>query len=156
MKELEGRTSVSSPPVAHTAVNHIKGLNISWGNCRGGENILTSSKNSFPSMKFPNMLSMWFCGDISKYIHPYRMLWCKDAKQVKGEKQKLPNMKTLMKHVMRLAVIVNWNDLVVNFWSPRKVMDLYKVHSTIIFLGSRVSDFSGNLRAQKINKSQTN
>ena len=32
---------------------------------------------------------------------------------------------------------------------------LYEVHSTIIFPGSRVSDFSGNLRAQKLNKSQT-
>ena len=32
VKELEGYTSGSSPPVAHTTVNNIKGLNISWGN----------------------------------------------------------------------------------------------------------------------------
>ena len=34
-------------------------------------------------------------------------------------------MKTLVKHVMRAAVISNRNDLVVNFWSPRKLMELY-------------------------------
>ena len=28
VKELEGHTSASSPPVAHNTVNHIKGLNI--------------------------------------------------------------------------------------------------------------------------------
>ena len=60
------------------------------------------------------MMSMWFCGDIPKNIYPYRMLGCKDVKQVKGVKQKLSNMKTLVKHVMRAAVISNWNDLVVN------------------------------------------
>ena len=57
---------------------------------------------------------MWFCGDIPKNIYPYRMLGCKDVKQVKGAKQKLSNMKTLVKHVMRAAVISNWIDLVVN------------------------------------------
>ena len=31
----------------------------------------------------------------------------------------------------------------------------YKVHSTIISLGSWVSDFAGNLRAQKVNKAPT-
>ena len=66
VKELEGHTSGSSPPVAHTAVNHIKCLNILWGNCRGGKILLTASNFSFSSMKFPNILSMWFCGDISK------------------------------------------------------------------------------------------
>ena len=31
----------------------------------------------------------------------------------------------------------------------------YELHSTIIFPGSRISDFSGNSRAQKLNKAQT-
>ena len=35
-------------------------------------------------------------------------------------------MITLVKHVMRAAVIVNWNDLIVNLWYPRKVMELYR------------------------------
>ena len=34
-------------------------------------------------------------------------------------------MKPLVKHVMRAAVIANWNHLVLNCWSPRKMMDLY-------------------------------
>ena len=42
----------------------------------------------------------------------------------KGEKN-LSNMKTLVKHVTRATVIANQIDLVVNCWSPRKVMDLY-------------------------------
>ena len=57
---------------------------------------------------------MWFCGDISKDIPPYRIIWCKDVKQVKGGKEKLPNMKTLVKHFTRGVIIANSNDLVVN------------------------------------------
>ena len=34
-------------------------------------------------------------------------------------------------------------------------VDAYEVRSAINFPGSRVSDFSGNSRAQKINKAQT-
>ena len=34
-------------------------------------------------------------------------------------------MKTLLKHVKRAVIIANSNDLVVNWWSPRKIMDLY-------------------------------
>ena len=45
-------------------VDHSKGLMISWENCRGGNILLTPSSFIFPSMTFPNMLTMWFCGDI--------------------------------------------------------------------------------------------
>ena len=86
MKELEGHTSGSISPVSHNAVKHIKGLNILRGNCCG-VNILLDSSNFFPpSRTHPNMLPRWFCGDI-KNKYPYRMLWCKDVKQVKGEKK---------------------------------------------------------------------
>ena len=61
--ELEGHISQISPHVAHAAVNHIKGVKILWGNCRGGKILLNASKFSFPSMKFPKMLPMWLCGD---------------------------------------------------------------------------------------------
>ena len=44
---------------------------------------------------------------------------------VKGGKQKLSNMKSLVKQVIRAAGIANRHDLVVQNWSPRKVMDLY-------------------------------
>ena len=76
-------------------------------------------------MTLPNIFSMWFCGDISKNIPPYRILWCKDVNQLKGREQKLSNMKTLVKYVMRVAVIVNCNGFFVSCWSPRKVVDLY-------------------------------
>ena len=102
--ELEGHTSGSIPPVAHTAVNHIKGMNILWGKCCGVTIILNSSNFSFPSTTLPNMLPMWFCGDISKKLPPYRMLRRKDVKQVKGGNQNLSNIKTLVKHVLRASV----------------------------------------------------
>ena len=34
-------------------------------------------------------------------------------------------------------------------------MHAYELHSTIISPGSRILDFTGNLRAQKLNKAQT-
>ena len=113
VRELEGHTSGSIPPMSHTIVNNIKDLKILWGNCRRGNILLTSSDFSFTSMTLPNILSMWFCGDISKYIPLYITLHCKDVKQVKGGKKKLSNMKTLVKYVMIVAVLGNRNYLVV-------------------------------------------
>ena len=43
---------------------------------------------------------------------------------VKGGNQKLSNMKSLVKQVIRSAGIVNRHDLVVQKFPPRKVMDL--------------------------------
>ena len=68
---------------------------------------------------------MWFCGDIYKDIPPYRMLRAKDVMHVKGGKQKLSNMKSLVKQVIIAAEIANIHDLVVRNWYIRKVMDLY-------------------------------
>ena len=115
-----------TPPISQTAmVNDTKGLKSLWGNFCGGSILLTQPYFSFPSMKLPNMLAMWFYGDISKNIPPYRMLRSKDVKHLKGGKQKISNMKSLVKQVIRAAGIVNRHDLVVQNWSPRKVMDLY-------------------------------
>ena len=47
-------------------------------------------------------------------------------KQVKGGKQKLSNMKSLVKQVMRAATIANRHDLIVRSWSPGKVLALYR------------------------------
>ena len=49
----------------------------------------------------------------------------KYVKHVKGGNQKLSNMKYLVKQVIRAEEIANRYDLVVQNWSPRKVMDLY-------------------------------
>ena len=73
-----------NPPVAETEmVNETKGLKILWANFRGGKMLLTQRYFLIPYMKFTNMLAMWFCGDISKNIRPYRMI-----KHVNGGKQK--------------------------------------------------------------------
>ena len=64
-------------------------------------------------MTFTDMLEMWFYGDIYKHITPYRMLRAKDVMHIKGGIQKLSNMKSLVKQVIRYAGIANRNDLVV-------------------------------------------
>ena len=53
------------------------------------------------------------------------MLRSKDVKHVKVGNKKLSNIKYLVKEVIIAAGIVNRHDLVVQNWSPRKVMDLY-------------------------------
>ena len=64
-----------NPPVAQMEmVNYIKGLKISWGNCRGGSILLIQPSFSLPSITFPKMLAMWFCRGISKNIPLYRIL----------------------------------------------------------------------------------
>ena len=107
-------------------VNGCVCLMISWKKCRGGSILLTDSSFAFPPMTFPNMLTMWFCGDMSKSIPPYRMLKAKDVKHVKGGKQKLSNMKYLVAQVIRAATIANRADLVMRSWSPGKVLALYR------------------------------
>ena len=64
-------------------------------------------------------------GIYAKKITPYRMLRAKDVMHVKGGNQKLLNIKSLVKQVIRAAVIANRHDFFVQKWYPRKVMDLY-------------------------------
>ena len=49
----------------------------------------------------------------------------KDVKHAKGGKQKLSNMKSFVKQVIRAVGIANRHDLVLRNWSPRKATDLY-------------------------------
>ena len=53
------------------------------------------------------------------------MMGGKYVKHAKGGKQKLSNMIFLVNQVIRAAGIANRHDLVVQNWSPRKVMYLY-------------------------------
>ena len=120
-------------------VNDTKGLNILWVNFRGGSILLTKPSFSIPSMTFTNMLAMWFFGGISKIIRPCRMLRAKDVQHVKGGKQKLSNMKSLVKQVISAVGIASRHDLVFQNWSPRKVMDLYLgVRHFLLFLACPV------------------
>ena len=65
----------------------------------------------FNSLTLPNILIMWFCVDVSKNIHMYRIMRHNDAKQFKEGKHKLSNMKYLMKHVFMAAVFLNDPEL---------------------------------------------
>ena len=104
-----------------------KGPKISWGNCCGRIILLTQPYFSILSMKFTNMLEIWFYGDISKNVPPYRILRPKDGRPVNCGNQKLTNMKFLVRQVIRAAEISNRHDLVFRNWSSRKLMDLYLV-----------------------------
>ena len=75
-------------------------------------------------MTLLKMLSIWFYGDISKKFS-LKNAFVQRCEAGKGWKTNLPDMKNLVNHVMRSALIANWNDLVVNCWYPRKVMELY-------------------------------
>ena len=97
----------------------------SWKNFRKGRIMLLSRLVQSPSLTFLNMLTMWFCGSVSKNIPPYRMLRQSDVRHLKEEKQKVSNMKYLVKHVLRAAVFVNDPELEVRFWTPKHVIDLY-------------------------------
>ena len=76
-------------------------------------------------MSFANMLGMWYCGDISKNVPPYRLLKACDVKGVKGGKQKLSNMRGLVRHVERAARLANVEHLIMKKWNQRRVLDLY-------------------------------
>ena len=119
-----------------------KGFFISWKNM--GKNMSKLPKTYyFPSMSFPNMLTMWYCGDITNNIPPYRMLSCHDVqhmlsksgKKSRGKKSRvgkgqLSNMRTLVHHVKRAATLAGHGILVrkcVKDASPRNVLDLYNI-----------------------------
>ena len=76
-------------------------------------------------MSFSNMLCMWYCGDKSKNIPPYRLLKAVDVKGVVGGKQKLTNMRSLVRNMERAAGLVNVPHLVKRKWVTRDVLDLY-------------------------------
>ena len=93
-------------------VNDMKGLKILLGNCCEGSILLTQTSFEFLSMTLPNMLTMWFCGDIYINIPPERMFSLKYVKHPNREKQEISNMKYLVKQVIRAVGIVNRHDLV--------------------------------------------
>ena len=68
---------------------------------------------------------MWYCGDIIRNIPPLKLLSASDVKHIKGGKQKISNMKNVVKHVERAATLVNLQHLVVHEYTPRAVLDLY-------------------------------
>ena len=102
-----------------------RGLLISWNNCRDGFITLLPKDYQFPQLTLSILLCMWYCGDRSKNIPPYRIITGNDLRYVKSGSQKLSMMKKLVKHVERAAHIVNLPHLVVRNWTVRHVLDLY-------------------------------
>ena len=98
---------------------------ISWNNCRDGRIFLLPQNYAFPSMTLTNLLMMWYCGDRSKNIPPYRMIRGSDMREKKGVIQKLSMMKKLVKNSEQGVRIVNLPHLLVHNCTPRHVLDLY-------------------------------
>ena len=70
---------------------------MSWNNCRDGMILLLPPNYVFPSMAFPNLLTMWYCGNRSKNLPSYWMIRVSDMREMKVRIQKLSMMKKLVK-----------------------------------------------------------
>ena len=81
-------------------------------NCLSGKIILLSERFVFPTMPLPNLVRMWYCGDVPSNIPPYKILQTCDVSHLKHGKCKLLHMKKLMGDVERAASIVNQPHLV--------------------------------------------
>ena len=98
---------------------------LSWNNCSNGQMKLLPTSFKFPSMPLPNLVRMWYCGDMTKNIPPYQALRSFDVKHLKIGKTYLSMMKYIMKHVERAALIVNQPHLVKNRMSVQDSFGLY-------------------------------
>ena len=106
-----------------------KGIVLKWANCKGGQLRYVSKDFVFPkSMSFPNMLTMWYCGDKSHNIPPYKVLrGSVDLKHLKSGKHQLSMMRRLVKAVERGARdVVGNSNLIKRQWTPRAVLDLFE------------------------------
>ena len=54
-------------------------------------------KITFPTLTLASLVTAWYCRNRSKGIPPYRVLKGYDVLDVKSGKQKLTNMKVLMR-----------------------------------------------------------
>ena len=66
----------------------------------------------FPTIPLPNLVRMWYCGDVPSNIPPYKMLRTCNVSHLKHGKCKLSQMKNLMGYVERAASIINQPHLV--------------------------------------------
>ena len=76
-----------------------RGLFISWNNCRDGRILLLPQNYVFPSMTFPNFLTMRYCGNRSNNIPPYWMIRGSYMIEMKRGIQKFSMMNKLVKTV---------------------------------------------------------
>ena len=83
------------------------GVFVAWRNYLGGKPRLFPESFVFPTILLPDLVRMWYCGDVPSNIPPYKMLQTCDVSHLKHDKCKLSQMKKLMGHVERAASIVN-------------------------------------------------
>ena len=93
-----------------------RGFVISWNNFSDGRILLLPRNCVFPSMTLPNLLTMWYCGNRSKNIPPYRKMRGSDMREMKGGIQKLSMMNQLVKNVEKGVQIVNLPHILVQNW----------------------------------------
>ena len=71
------------------------------------------------NLVFSNLVSMCYCGYISRQIYPLKILCWFDDRGMKGGWQKFSVMKVLVCHIERSAIFVNIQNLLVNPWTLR-------------------------------------
>ncbi|MEM7283659.1 MAG: hypothetical protein AAF438_18745, partial [Pseudomonadota bacterium] len=91
-----------------------------------GKLCLLPREYKFPKMSFPNFVVMWYCGDSTNKVAPFRLLKAVDLKEIKGGKETVSMMRKLIGHVERAARMTNRaGDLLVRNWTPKRAMTLY-------------------------------
>jgi len=89
------------------------GIILSWDNCKDGKLKVLTSTFKFPKLTFQNFVTMWYCGDKSNNIPPFKVLRSCDVKSMKGGSQQLCMMRYVIRHVERAAVLVGLPHLIV-------------------------------------------
>ena len=62
------------------------GVVVAWINCLVGKLRLFPESSVFPTISLPNLLRMWYCGDVPINIPPYKMLQTCDVSHLKHGK----------------------------------------------------------------------
>jgi hypothetical protein len=99
---------------------------LNWSNLRNGQIQLLPKDYKFPVMPLSNFIGMWYCGDKTNRIPPYRMLGYQEMKSIKGGKQKICNMRKMIKYIERAAACVGREELVRGAFSIPKAILLYE------------------------------
>ena len=109
---------------------------VAWRNCLGGNIRLLPESFVFPTTPLPNLVRMWYCGDVPSNIPPYKMMQTCDVSPLKYGKCKLSHMKKLMGHAERAASIVNQPHLVRKDCTAEHAFSLYNVVKHLFFFDS--------------------
>ena len=92
-------------------------------------------------MPLPNLVRMWYCGDVPSNIPPYKMIRTCGVYQLKHGKCKLSQMNKLMGHVKRASSIVNQPNLVCKDCTAEHAFALYNdVNHLFIFDSIKVGN----------------